>query len=455
MTIKDKERDEEYFFELINRTHEFEIDKIANIKFHKDELPDKEIVSRITDKTFRSLGLKRVNSIKFSKQSLIARASILVLIMGSVLALSLSPEVIADLKKRLSFIPGLGIVQTVEQAEQQVYILEQPFEKKVGKSSQLINGIVISNKDVQISMAGIGGKPPKTVSLITDSGNNYSLQLALSNQTGESWQGSYYYIGQVKIKDDDDPSLMLRYDNNLIGPMMLKKANFTESIEELGPSTTKNGVLIASVIKLLENHRVRVNLLSDSPDTVKVNYGINSSSKFRLTDPQGNEIVMQNDSISDFYPNEILFEVNTNGPYTINIPELLVTDLSGIKQKVSLPVPVEGRIITEIPLMLEGLPFELVSVERKDNSTVSIEIDIYDNVENIKKLRNFNIVDINGNAVSYQTEIDESTLALKNLILTIDPSQEKLVLNVTEPTYLIKGPWTLKFNIPQDNALSH
>ncbi|MFR9709792.1 hypothetical protein ACL02P_10240 [Paenibacillus sp. MB22_1] len=442
----DINNEEKQIFNLINSIDKYGVDDIESINFFADELPDVKTLSRITDNTFRRLGLKYGSSLKRSRRSMIAKASILVLLLGTVLMTILSPEVIADLRKRLNFIPGLGIVQMTEQQDQHIYVLEQPFENMLADVKQTIYGVVVTNKEVQISLVGTGGNPPKTVSLITESGREYQLQLAISNQTEHSWQSSYYYLGEVEVRDN--PSFKLRYDNNVIGPLILTEAESAENIEQLGPSNYKNGVLITSVVKLLEKHRVRVNLLSDLPYSNRVDFGIHSSRGLRLTDSKGNEIVIQNDSTSKYNPNELLFDANEEGPFTLTIPKIIVADMSNLLYKVTLPVPTQGQITTKVSVTAADFSIDFLSVERKDDSTVIIKTDLHDEKDHAKKLRDFRVVDHTGNAVTYKTQLDESTLEVKNLIFSIDPKQEYLTFNITEPTYVINGPWTLQFFLP-------
>ncbi|CAG7651579.1 hypothetical protein PAESOLCIP111_06344 [Paenibacillus solanacearum] len=378
------------------------------------------------------------------KKALIA-ASALILVVAAVIGSS--ADVRADIKKALRFIPGFGYVQEEDRA-QPMFVLPKPAVKQVEDGELRIDAILVEASRTLVQVSGKGrAEAPNELAFVTADGKTYPFKRAMLATSGE-WQGMYYYEGTIPVTAETD--IILKLGRTNIGPLRLTEPKTGDELQDLGMAATTNGIKVAAVVTPLTGDKMKVNLLSQLPQGMKLeSYGlqpINSAIRTVLLDETGEAVTIPEDS-GFVKKAEFDFEDGSGGKsrYTLSIPYLRVVHTEAPFQTVTLPVPAAGESQDlNISVTVAGFPVQLYRIERADAKNVRIFADVHFDADAPATLQDFRVDMIDPHRQSYSWKVTDDTRAMDRMQLEILPEMKQLTFKIGEPWILFKGPWNIE-----------
>ncbi len=261
------------------------------------------------------------------------------------------------------------------------------------------------------------------------------------------WYANYYYEGSIPISAPENA--MIQYENMGIGPFNLTQAMTAANLFDLGPSDKQNGFRITGIVTQLDGSKRKLNLITQLPEGQIVDsYGkqpISENLQLQMLDGRGNPMDILKDA-NFLKPSDLLFEASTeeSDHYQLTIPSIRIVDRSIPHLKVTIPVPDKGSMDLNVTINLSGLPLDFTRVERLDEKSIRIEVDVHYDPSKPKSLQSYRIFDNNGTFMSSTTGMNEKSKAFETEWLDIMPGQKEISFYIGEPQIVYKGPWILR-----------
>ncbi|TJY41993.1 hypothetical protein E5161_12435 [Cohnella pontilimi] len=455
-------RDEDkWLFDWTDSEDPQELKGLSSVQPDEETGPDDKAWHRMKKRTFEKLGYpERENDLQASeplmqenrrsRRRVVGKwlAAVSAAAVICMLLISISPDVQAQLKKALQFIPGFGYVQQKDDSAQPVFVLQKPVEFQGEYDTVTIDGLVIRSTGGEIALSGddLSDKTDDSIILSTAHGEYEFKRGSASWGSGGPWEAGYYYQGQIPITALSQ--VKLRFGNSVV-PLDLEEAQSAENMISFGPSDTQNGIRITGVVTRLDGQRVKVNLLTQLPQLQIVDSfskePITGEQKLEVTDSNGKMYEVLKD-IGFVKPRDILFDDSTGGAehYTLTIPYIRVEDMGVQHEKVTLPVPQQGSQNIHVTSALDGFPVDFTQVERVNERTVRVSVDVHFDAAQSKTLQSYRLFDQDGFGISHTSKINEQTRALEFEWLDVEPGQKEITFYMGEPQIVIKGPWILR-----------
>ncbi len=227
-------------------------DKFNEIDFdisEFEEIPMDEVEKQRLKKSLKEKNGKMQKSMK--KYKVAAVVAILALLIGMS---PLGKEVIAQIAEKLIFTPSQGIIK--QQADKELYMLEEPVRINIDDSSALVKSIANDGENIYVEMwfnqdaeaEGIGYQIINNLKLKTSDGNMYNV--GLTSFASGGYAGFTFQQGEGLITD-----FKLHYKDKDIGEFNLKKVDFKNSYDEIGGNAIDKEVLLGATSYYEEGER--------------------------------------------------------------------------------------------------------------------------------------------------------------------------------------------------------
>ncbi len=141
-------------------------------------------------------------------------------------------------------------------------------------------------------------------------------------------------------------------------------------------------------------------------------------------------------------PSDLLFEASTeeSDHYQLTIPSIRIVDRSIPHLKVTIPVPDKGSMDLDVTINLSGLPLDFTRVERLDEKSIRLEVDVHYDPSNSKTLQSYRIFKKDGTFMSSTKGMNEKSKAFETEWIDIMPGQKEISFYIGEPQIVYKGP---------------
>ncbi|MBC8080223.1 MAG: hypothetical protein H7X86_07745 [Gorillibacterium sp.] len=362
--------------------------------------------------------------------------------------IAFSKDVRAEFKKMLQFIPGLGYVQQIEDKMQQTYVLQKPVETEGVNGKVAVDGVRIEGGKGLITLSGdqVSAVSIKTIIFSTEQGKVEFKQGVVSWGLEGPWQAEYYYEGSDLLSGLENT--WIQFGETVIGPFQLTQAQKADDLLGFGPSDLQNGIRITGVVTPINGNMRKVNLLTQLPEEQIVDsFGkepISEGQQLQIMDSKGNRLEPLKDN-GFSKPREFIFEDRSGGveQYQLIVPAIRIIDRAVPHQKVTLPVPIQGSQDIDVTRTIGGLPLNFNRVERIDEKSVRIEVDVHFDATKPRTLQSYKLFTKDGIGMSYRSRMNEKTWAIEMEWLDIIPEQKEISFYIGEPQIVVKGPWVL------------
>lgn len=185
------------------------------------------------------------------------KVAVVVAILALLIGMSpLGKEVIAQIAEKLIFTPSQGIIK--QQADKELYMLEEPVRINIDDSSALVKSIANDGENIYVEMwfnqdaeaEGIGDQREiiNNLKLKTSDGNMYNV--GLTSFASGGYAGFTFQQGEGLITD-----FKLHYKDKDIGEFNLKKVDFKNSYDEIGGNAIDKEVLLGATSYYEEGER--------------------------------------------------------------------------------------------------------------------------------------------------------------------------------------------------------
>ncbi|ULO05094.1 DUF4179 domain-containing protein [Paenibacillus sp. 19GGS1-52] len=363
-----------------------------------------------------------------------------------------TPAVQADLIKVLRFFPGLGAVEEGN-LTQLTYVLEKPYVRVIGSGKLTVDSIVLQPHVATITLRGVQTPEIKEFKAEID-GHTYTFISSTRSSSGGDWFGQYSPSKDIQVPEAD--TITLNINGTTLGPLKLVASKTADDIEHLGSSSVQQDVRVTAFPTRLTDGIIRVQLISKLPQarlTVH-SYGVSplvTDTGLYIEDANGKKAnLVKSDTLT--FPSDFRFHEIPDGvaPYTIVIPFIEVSDPEASPEEVSIPIPkvgVEHNI--DIPAEIGGFPIHFTHIKRTGETSVSVDVDVQFDLTKPQALEYF-LIRYPGSEFndSFSREnVNKTSAVMKTLQLQTKPEQTSLIFSLTEPHFLIKGPWRLPLNL--------
>jgi len=381
------------------------------------------------------------------KRALIVAASFVVAVAACVsVSAVVSPEVRAQLKKIVSFVPGFS---WKDRTEGQAYVLPMPVKAKTDSGEIEIRGVYVDDKYAIVEITSEHDLPIEKVELINDQGDRFTLGSGRRSQSTGMWLGMFYYQGALPVSTR--MQVILNDNENAI-PIQLEVAKQADRVQDLGISSERNGISLTAIPVNTGEGRTKVSILpvypSDS-NIIKINgYGFE---KFDYIDTKlENEskvpLTIERDEIFP-YSNEFYYNSAADEPVRLTIPAINATKRFDSHFEIKLPVPERGTIELNQKFELFGYPVTIQKVESLEGRNgIRVYVDPNYDALSAESLMSFwpdfTIERRSGGA---SMKVNETTRAMEFLELDVEPGQKQITIAVNELQVQARGPWQFDF----------
>jgi hypothetical protein len=393
---------------------------------------------KIKSRVLNKLKTSQVRKNKF-KGRLVAAGIALCIILSA-----LSPfgqKTLADIAKKLYFIPGLG--RAAENAGQEVFILSEPIKYSNNKSNIEITTITKDNSRLTINMTISGYWEEGHLEIEDEQGNKYVSSISRIG-SGYGWIAEYeFYNFPVQINSFTIPLP----DGGSI-PIALRKAESYEDFADMGPTDVKNDFGITLVPMQLSD-KIKFDLIQHgSRDKQVWLYGKSdtkghSNFNILIKDANGKSYSVEHPksymgTLSQFY-----FTTDSNSTkYTIKIPE--ITLKYDVNNEITLPMPEEGENQIDKVIDMHGFPLKITKILREENS-VKIYVDSNYNKNNPENLSTI-FVDFNAMGINHYKWNLNDDIITESIEFNINPKDKDLKIKFDKMYTIMRGPWVFEIN---------
>ncbi|HEX2925984.1 MAG TPA: hypothetical protein VHP38_06965 [Ruminiclostridium sp.] len=431
---------------------------------------DSRTFKRIRKATYDKAGMRRKN--RFIARGLPTVAAAMLLILLSVFFIGY--DNVANAMGRLfGFIPGYGIVEGDGQNIQ--YIIDDRGLSSENSQGDLTitNGIAAGNNFTISCEVGNRGfvadqkKKDGGIGSVIPDKNSFTLTI-----DGREYKPSGYSIGaggktqhvftEYEIKPEDlntKTVYSLKYSEyNLSVNFKLKKPEGFDSLEEIGPTDTKNNISITAVSSHTDG-KLQVELYPVN----KSGYLITSYSKQYDYGYRQKDMVLETDKGSHSYTipdsfmgpnNKFFFNVLPGEKnLVLKIPYLIVKS-ENEKNTVSLPIPESGqKTAVNKEVKFRDSTMKITDVERIKNDSPNGALRIHFIYENSNEdmvmcdaqFRRVNILGMEKGG-GYSSKLEEGVM--KSVDYNLEKNDgDTLRLKIIEPEYFLLGEYNIKLDV--------
>ncbi|MBV6712222.1 Tat pathway signal protein [Paenibacillus chitinolyticus] len=381
------------------------------------------------------------------------------LLTGGVLA-GAQPEVAAQMRRVLQYMPGFAGVADSEKTEQRVeYVQPLPTTHKIGKGQLEIRGLSIGEKNSTVTLVGTGLPRASEVTLRNGLGEKYVFRRATLTGAEGGWTGIYGYEGRIEVTGN---TTLIAEGREL--SLKLVAPREVEQVADLGPTAEHSGIRLTAVSAAVDDRKMKLTILPQLPGEVKINsYGFNSFYKeipsAKLFNPgTGEEIPFTQDETFP-NPSEIYWErgKESEGGAKLVIPALVLTRSYDQPAVIRLPVPERGSVEVNRTFDLFGFPVKVSRVERilkgakidgdgeAGEDSIRIWFELHGNEQAAETLYEFPPSLLNGGAVWHR---NEQTDRMEWMLLSVQPGQKEYELKVSSLNSQVRGPWEFSVDQP-------
>lgn len=378
----------------------------------------------------------------------IVAASLIVLL--SIGATIFNPHLSAAVQKALQFIPGIGVVQSVDSSID-FYMLTEPVDIELTNTTATVTTMLVQNDTTTIEMLLYADKF-YNLNIVSESGKVYENSSLMTQQRGDFSYShvTYTFYGHVDIKDQAQMFFEDSPNETFIIP--LSKVDSIDSLNAIGESMEIHDLAITA-IPTPAGRKGRIFLYTED------------SNRFRYSDGfavRGDLILKEDISIMDEFGNnypieygipstfkDIYFNLGSSDvkKYTLTIPQLRSIGRDEVKFSINIPDAQEGQL--NQTFNIAGYTVELTGFRKLKSPNNKDRIEIYVKMPNTLQL-NHSLKDF---TVVADKSYSATTGVLKSLLINYDPDKStKLDVTVYNPIIDMKGPW--KFEIDADKFKS-
>jgi hypothetical protein len=438
-------REDKDIFDFMNSLSEEDSMKLLEgIDFDNEELSSDQ-KNRIKNNVINSIEQKsRKRSPKLRNGLIAASVAALFIFTGFTPS---GQKAVAEIIKRLYFIPGIGSVQ--ESKGQELYVLPKPVKATYDGGELVVKSVIRDKSFLSISMEGNQNIDPesfKNIYIIDASGKTYDKPGYSLGRGSNIWSGS---LGFDNIPQDINSFNIVLPDKNKIHIALSIAESFSD-YTAMGPTAIKNDLGI-TLVPAKEEGKMQFNLIQHPLKNRKVEtYGqqvdLENYGKLDITvkDDLGRQYELDypkqhSSPLSEFYfvPKEDAKN------YTVEIPEVeLKYNTSEI---IKLPVPAEGELEVNKNFDINGFTLTVKKIVRTaDNIRVYLDTN-YDSSKS-ENLSTFRIESINYDRnFGYGWDINKENRTVEYYDFEVKPKDKSIRLKVSEFNTILKGPWIFKF----------
>lgn len=387
------------------------------------------------------------------RRAAIGAAAAAILMTAGLLAFS--PVVQAGLKQALSFLPGFGTVLE-SSPDSPLYVLEKPYTSAVGTGELIVEGVLLQENGGSITLRG--QQIPQVIEFQADIGGiRYTFTPMMRSSSSGEWYGNYSTAAPLKLEPEAAESIILHLNGTTIGPLALQAPETADALQHLGASDVQQDVRITAFPVRLGDGLVRVELLPTLPDSLSVvqSYLLQplvSGNGLYVENAAGEKLSIEPSS-SMPSPSEFRFrETDTTGAqqYKVVIPYIELSKRETLSREVVLPLPDIGESAPlNITAEIAGFPVVFTRIERSNGTAVSVDVDVKFDPEAAKSLTHF-FIRYPGSATNDSFSWENTGLPpsiVKTLHLDAEPGADTLRFRMSEPFFLLKGPWILPLKL--------
>lgn len=436
---------DKHIFNFMNSlSEEDSIKLLEGINFDEEEL-NSEQRSRIKNNIINKLGkASNKRNSKLNKGLLAASVAVLLIFTGFTPS---GQKVVAEIVKKLYFIPGVGKVEESEGRE--LYVLSKPVKLNYNGGAIIVKSAVIDKNVLSIGMEGtkyISFEDLKNILITDDKGIIYNKPWCSLGSGSNIWSGDLSF--------NNIPTNMKSF--NIILPdksnihIALSMAESFEDYAAMGPTEVKNNLGI-TLIPIKEEDRVKFNLVEHPSDNRK----IESYGQQVIQDNYGKlDITLKDDLGRQYdleYPNQYysplseFYFIPKEGAknYTVEIPE--VNLIYKINKSIKFPIPKEGELVVNSNFYINGYTLTVKNVVRTGNH-IRVYVDTnYDNAkfENLSWIKIEAINSERNMGYGWHTRNDNRTVEYFDF--DIKSKDKSISLKLSEFNTILKGPWKFQF----------
>ncbi|GGH18397.1 DUF4179 domain-containing protein [Paenibacillus segetis] len=373
------------------------------------------------------------------------RKTVVALVLAFILITTtiFNTQVIAAIQKALQYFPGTGMV-IEEEVPQERYGLEKPVTTQIDGGTVVITGMLVDEKMTYITMSGTNSKRVQSIKIINEQGIEFSLESSGGTWTSDKWARDYWYQGKLDIKGH--VQVIIGENPGTVIPLTLTKAETFNSYQDMGETSTANGVTITAIANRV-GERARISLVSQHSKEFRISdydgmYGVHEDKKLNMKDETGKVYELEHYMGLSSPASEFYFDLSGNDvkTYSLTIPEINVTYDDTAKISFNIPSQVGIPVVDNKTFEIAGFPVKITKLERVENNRLRVYADLNYNENSSKALHNFKI-----NA-SHMAKLDERTMSLEYLEFDIEPGNKVVKLTISDPEVVIRGSW--KFELP-------
>lgn len=448
--------DERELLKLLNNVKISEEELNEELNLNNVEVTDEDM-NDIKHKVFKEIKTHRKKNI-YIRRDFIAASIVAIFILALLIHNS---EALANIKGKLQFIQGMGVVETTQDNGEK-YMLTKKVEAQHASGKIIVNSIALDSKGISIIIEGENIPAPLIVVLQNDKGERYRIwrRESVAHFDKTAWCIVYKYSGKISMSKNWNVILF----GNLKIPLSLEKVKDITNISELGPTTTFNDVSITA-IPCLEGDKLRIGVFSPNNNLKKVlQYAVFvlpvdfkftskeqenqyiDNSQIYLKDSSGKKYMGFGTRNITLLDHEYYFKVgkDLDKEYNLTIPRILMEYNSKVECTIDLPKVGEASLNESVNL--SGFPVNLL-IERTSDDKIKVKIDVNYNKELPETLVSFKldapgIEEESGSGKQrelYSSPGDYEINVYKDL------KQLKLVLK--NPITEKKGPWNIPIKL--------
>jgi hypothetical protein len=387
------------------------------------------------------------------RRAAIGAAAAAILMAAGLLAFS--PDAQAGLKQALSFLPGFGTVLESSPGSQ-LYVLEKPYTVAAGKGELTVNAVLLQENSGTITLRG--QQTPVITEFQADiGGDRYTFTSNMRSSASGDWYASYSTALPGNLELETAEPVTLYIHGAAVGPLVLQAPVTADDLQHLGASDVHQEVRITAFPVRLDDGLVRVELVPALPDSFSAvhSYSLEplvSWNGLYVENAEGVKAKIEPPSTM-VYPSEFSFRELASAEeqsYRVVIPYIEIAEQKALSREVVLPLPASGESAPlHITAEIAGYPVEFTRIERSSGTAVSVDVDMNFEPEAAKSLTHFFIrYPGSGDKYSYGWQDTETfPRILKTLLLDAEPGADTLRFRMSEPQFLLKGPWILPLKL--------
>jgi hypothetical protein len=438
-------KEDKDIFDLMNSLSEEDSMKLLEgIDFDKEEL-SKGQKNRIKNNVINSIEQKsRKRSPRFHRGLIAASVAALFIFTGFTPS---GQKVVAEIIKKLYFIPGIGRVQ--ESKGQELYVLPKPVKTSYSGGELVVKSAIRNKSFLSITMEGnqnIGPENFKTIYIIDDSGKAYDKPGYSLGSGSNIWSGS---LGFDNIPQDMNSFSIILPDKSNIHIALSIAESFSD-YTAMGPTDVKNDLGI-TLVPAKEEGKMQFNLIQHPLKNRKVEtYGqqvdLENYGKFDITvkDDLGRQYELDypkqhSSALSEFY---FVPEEDAKN-YTVEIPEVELK--YNTSETIKLPVPSEGELEVNKDFDIDGFNLTVKKIVRTANN-IRVYVDTNYDSNKSENLSSFRIESINfDRSFGYGWNINKENRTVDYYDFEVEPKDKSIRLKLSEFNTILTGPWIFKF----------